>query len=237
MGTEMTRRQAIRTGLGLAGASGLLWTPALAAGKEFWNEKKPESWTEEERHELLTKSPWAKEPTTKYDGGGGANMTRGMSTNRRGGISAGGARTPSNGTPTIPDKFPSVVRWESALPVREATGNVSKDDPAANYILKISGDLPMLSPASDDETESEYARRLEPLKQFTKLEKKGDPIYLTDMRYDGKGANAGALFFFVRNDLITLDDKAVTLVTKLGPISVKVKFTLHDMMYHGKLEL
>jgi hypothetical protein len=137
----------------------------------------------------------------------------------------------------MPDKFPSVVRWGSALPIREATGNVSKDDPAANYILKISGDLPMLSPATDDETDSEYARRLEPLKQFTKLEKKGDPIYLTGIRYEGKGASAGSLFYFVRNDLITLDDKTVTLVTKLGPISVKVKFAVHDMIYRGKLEL
>lgn len=234
----MTRRDALRTGLGLASfAAAGLWTPAEAAGKEFWNEKKPEDWTTEERQEMLTRSPWAKEPSTNYDGGGGAAVTRGMSTNRHGGVSPGGARTPSSGSPKVPDKFPSVVRWESALPIREANGNSLKDDPAANYILKIIGDLPMLSPASDDETESEYRRRLDPLKSFTKLEKKGDAIYLSDMRYDGKGANAGALFFFVRNDLITLDDKTVTLVTKLGPIGVKVKFTLHDMIYRGKLEL
>jgi hypothetical protein len=41
----------------------------------------------------------------------------------------------------------------------------------------------------------------------------------------------------VRNDLITLDDKTVTFVTKLGPIDVKVKFTLKDMVYQGKLAL
>jgi hypothetical protein len=29
----------------------------------------------------------------------------------------------------------------------------------------------------------------------------------------------------------------VTFVTKLGPIDVKCKFTVKDMMYRGKLEL
>src|ERR1700722_8560502 len=104
MGTEMTRREAIRTGLGLAGASSLLWTPAFAAGKEFWNEKKPEDWTEEERHDLLTKSPWAKEPSTSYDGGGGAAIGRSPSATRRGQPGRGAASL--SRSHHTPDKFP-----------------------------------------------------------------------------------------------------------------------------------
>ena len=46
-----------------------------------------------------------------------------------------------------------------------------------------------------------------------------------------------ALFYFVRNDLITLSDHTVTFVTKLGPIDVKAKFSTHEMVYQGKLEL
>ena len=233
----MTRRTAILTGLGLP-----LWAyaPELLAyaSKEFWNEKKPEDWTEEERLQLLTKSPWAQEPKTQYNSGPGG-LPAGRTVQTRDGRVLRGA-TPSSGSssnPGVPKSYPSIVRWESALPIREANRNKSKDDPAANYILRVSGELPMLSLASDDETESEYAQRLDNLKQFTKLEKKGDPIYLSNLRHEGKGEEEGALFYFVRNDLITLDDKTVTFVTKLGPIDVKCKFTLKDMVYQGKLEL
>jgi hypothetical protein len=235
MGIEITRREAIMAGMGLTLTGPL---QASAAANEFWNLKKPQDWTDDERRELLIKSPWAKEPSTNYESGGAAAAGRGAVASRSSRTVRSNSTAPgSSGNPKVPDKFPSVVRWESALPIREANFNESKDDPAANYILKITGELPMLGLASDDETQDEYARRLDPLKQFTKLEKKGEPIYLTKIGFGGKGPDAGALFYFVRNDLITLDDKAVTLVTKLGPISVKVKFTLHDMIYQGKLEL
>jgi hypothetical protein len=232
----MTRRDAVRLAIGAAAASG--GARAFAA-KEFWNEKKPSEWTDAECEELLTRSPWAKEPTTSFNAGVGALNPRGQSSgsSNRGRRGAAGASADPAANPTVPGHFRSVVRWESALPIREANHNQSKDDPAANYILNVMGELPMLGQASNDETESEYAHRLEMLKQYTKLEKKGEPIYLSDIRYQGKGANAGALFYFVRNDLISLADRTVTFVTKLGPLDVKVKFPLHDMIYQGKLEL
>ena len=222
----MTRRTALLIGLGL---------PALAyTPNEFWDEKDPKDWTDAERQELLTKSPWAKEPTVKYNSGPGGAPARpgygGMS--RRGGRVPAGAGNTSSNAP-VPSHFDAVVRWESALPIREASKNKLKDDPAANYILCVTGDLPMLGRQSDDETEDQFAQRLDMLKQYTKLEKKGDPIYLVKMGY----SNDGALFYFERNDLIRLDDKQVTFVTKLGPIDVKAKFTLKEMVYRGKLEL
>jgi hypothetical protein len=231
----MTRRDAIRLGIVAGVACPSAWA---FAPKEFWNEKQPADWTEEERQELLTHSPWAKEPTTNYNSGPAAvPVGKSVSTSRtRGGGANGRGSSNAGNDPKVPGKYQSVIRWESALPIREANHNKSKDDPAANYILKAIGDLPMLQQGTD-ETESGYAHRLEMLKQYTKLEKKGEPIYLTDMRYDGKGQEGGALFYFVRNDLISLSDKTVTFVTKLGPIEVKVKFTLHEMLYQGKLEL
>jgi len=229
----MTRRTAIRFGLNAAAAA---CTPAWAFdSKEFWNEKKPGDWTQEERQELLTKSPWAKEVSTSFNSGPNVGGTRTVSTVR--GPRTVAAPNNASGPAPNPGKMRSILRWDSALPIREANHNESKDDPAANYILNLTGDLPMLGPNSDDETEDEYARRMDPLKQFTKLEKKGDPIYLSDMRYKGTRGSEGALFYFVRNDLITLSDHTVTFVTKLGPIEVKVKFPLHDMLYQGKLEL
>lgn len=222
-----------------------LGLPAWASSAaEFWNQKKPEDWTEEECRELLTKSPWAKEAVIKFN-----DAVGGLSSNPRGRTMSGGyggygRRTDSvpiapGGSGTGPEgKYTAVVRWESALPIREATHNQSKDDPAANYILNVVGDVPMLGRQSNDETEDEFQQRMEMLKQYTKLEKKGDPIYLVKMAYQkGPPATSGTLFYFERNDLITTHDGTVTFVTKLGPLDLKCKFSTREMMYQGKLEL
>ncbi len=228
------RRTAILTGLGIPA----FFTQKCLAAKEFWDEKPPKDWTDTERNELLTKSPWAKEAAVHYNAGAGM-MTSGARTaqmSRR-----GGRVSTDSGVTQSPDKYRTIVRWESALPIREANRNISKDDPAANYILGLSGDVPMLGPMAEDESQSEYEHRLEMLKQYTKLEKKGEPIYLTRMGYRAASKKDGddgvALFYFVRNDLITLEDHTVTFVTKLGPVDVKVKFSTHEMQYRGRVEL
>jgi hypothetical protein len=48
---------------------------------------------------------------------------------------------------------------------------------------------------------------------------------------------AGTLFYFSRGLALRPEDKNVTFSTKLGPIDVKCRFTLKDMMYRGNLEL
>jgi hypothetical protein len=227
MHITMTRRTAILLGLGI---------PTLTyAQKEFWEEKDPKDWTEAERLELLTKSPWARAATTKYNSGaGGIGMAGAGSNNRRyGGRVANTGNSSAKDPVALPNHYDTIVRWESSLPIREATRNKSKDDPAANYILCVTGDLPMLGKNSNDETQDEYAQRLDMLKQYTKLEKHGDPIYLARMGYN----KDGGLFYFERNDLIRPSDHEVTFVTKLGPIDVKCKFAVKEMMYRGKLEL
>jgi hypothetical protein len=208
---------------------------------EFWNAKKPEDWTDEERKQLLAKSPWARDAAVKYNAGPGglgaprSGMNRGYG---RVGTGRGVANPDATSGPTSAGNYTAVVRWESALPVREANHHLLKDDPAANYILAVDGDLPMLGRHSADESETEFQQRLDMLKQYTKLEKKGDPIFLNKIGYPpGPAATSGTLFYFERNDLITLGDHTVTFVTKLGPIDVKVKFPLKEMMYQGKLEL
>src|SRR5271154_2680122 len=53
----MTRRTAMLVSMGLPAALPALCYPP----REFWNEKKPADWTDDERQEMLTKSPWARE--------------------------------------------------------------------------------------------------------------------------------------------------------------------------------
>src|SRR5580658_3754804 len=109
---HVTRRTAIGWGWGAAAAA---CVPAWAfAPKEFWNERKPEEWTEEERQELLTKSPWAKEASTSFFGGPNVAGGRTETTNR----GQRTVRTSTGGGPAPdPGKMRSIVRWESALPI------------------------------------------------------------------------------------------------------------------------
>ncbi len=220
----MTRRDALIISLAL---------PAhlKAAAAPFWDTKDPKDWTDAERTELLTRSPWAHTVSVHYDQGPGG-LNRGPSNSRRGRSAAPGLPAP-NGAPTLAPTE-ALVRWESALPIREADRNRLKDDPAANYIISVTGDLPMLGEKSTKETEADFQGRQEALKQYTKIEKKGDSIYLARV---GPARESGTLFYFDRNDLIRLQDHQVTFVTRLGPIEVKAKFTLKDMVYRGKLEL
>jgi hypothetical protein len=222
----MTRRTAILVGLGV---------PALAySPKEFWDEKDSKDWTDDERQTLLTKSPWARVATVKYNAGAsGFGMMGAGGNTRRGGRVANPGNSSAKDPAPLPTHYDAVVRWESALPVREATRNQSKDDPAANYILCVTGDLPMLGKNSNDESQEDYAARMDMLKQYTKLEKRGDPIFLVRMGYN----KDGGLFYFERNDLIRPEDHEVTFVTKLGPIDVKCKFAVKEMIFRGKLEL
>src|SRR6202046_5456260 len=67
---EFGRRRFLRRSLMAALGSGVTFTSAsrLFAATEFWNARDPSTWTEEEIHMLITKSPWAKEaaPTIKH---------------------------------------------------------------------------------------------------------------------------------------------------------------------------
>ncbi len=73
------------------------------------------------------------------------------------------------------------------------------------------------------------------LKQYTRLERKNAPIYLSKVIFQSATETR---FYFERTEPIFPDDKQVTFVTKLGPLEAKAKFILKEMVYQGrKLEL
>jgi hypothetical protein len=249
----LTRRAALRIGLGIPAAFAAAQAHA-AVSREFWNNKPPSEWTHDEIQELLNRSPWAKDASVSYDGGpGGASAGR---TGRIGGGGGFGGRrggyggnpgavgripgSPQSGPVGDDQLFKSVVRWESALPVREATHAATTDKIPDWYVIALIGDLPIMGgPANEDEDGVQNERRLEMLRQYTKIEKKGDPIFLSKAEPTPKGSSSGSgtLFYFPRTDSILVDDKQVTFVTKFGPYEAKARFTLKDMLYHGRLEL
>jgi hypothetical protein len=223
----MTRREILMLSLA---AVPVLCSPA----GEFWNEKKSGDWTDQEIQELLTRSPWAKEGAVSVFGGaGGSLLNRNGAMNRSGNMSSTG-RQRTNTTQTqsgdAPDlRYKAIVRWQSALPVREALKDQSTPGFADSYIIAVVGDLALADPDAD---EAQRESRLDMMKQYTKLDRHGGAIPLTNIE---TVKNLGTLFYFPRAEPIK--DGQVTFTTKMGPVEVKCKFTVKEMMYHGKLEL
>jgi hypothetical protein len=64
-----------------------------------------------------------------------------------------------------------------------------------------------------------------------------DPIQASDVKTGGNEQKGVVLFLFPKTAPFSLDDKDVEFSTKLGPILVKQKFHLKDMVFNGKLDL
>jgi hypothetical protein len=131
-----------------------------------------------------------------------------------------------------------VVRWDSALPIRLASKS-SLENVADYYLIYVSG-LPMLRGRSRDSSEtSDSGTVLDFLKNATSLQRKGkDPIAPERVEIVHNSGQEGILFTFPRRPgSIAPADKDVTFVTSVGPLRIKAKFSLKDMLYQGRLEL
>jgi hypothetical protein len=213
-------------GLGFPGALAIFPGGAFAS-KEFWNEKMPAEWTEAEIQQLLNKSPWAKDGSITDTGQRGPLSSGVRPAGRRAG--RGAATSASTVGTGASIKWKATVRWESALPVRAALNRGAAGEAPADYILNVLGNVPGVDPDSSGDV----------LKANTILEHKGDEIKLKKVEPAPQNALSadGTLFYFSRALALRLEDREVTFTTKLGPLDVKCKFALKDMLYRGKLEL
>jgi hypothetical protein len=210
------------------GIPGLAAVPAEAFfSKEFWNEKMPADWTAAQVQQLLSKSPWAKDGSITDTGQRGPLSSAARPASRRSGRVAPSQSAPASTGASI--KWKATVRWESALPVRAALNRGVPGDAPADYILNVLGNVPGVDPNSSTDI----------LKANTTLEHKGDEIKLS--KVEPAPANDlsadGTLFYFSRVLALRLEDREVSFTTKLGPLDIKCKFALKDMLYRGKLEL
>lgn len=188
---------------------------------------------------MLQNSPWAKPAGISFfnnspggDYGFGGRESAGLSGRRvtsRGGATQGAPKGRANESVA----FQAVVRWGSAQPVRAALKTRPEDDAAAYYIIELIGDVPAFA-APDDDNPAANQQRVEMLRQSTKLERRGgDPIFLDRV----ESIAAGTRFYFSRRDPIKPSNKEVTFTTILGPLAIKAKFSLKEMLYRGKLDL
>ena len=226
-----------------ASIAALAISTGLAASQDFWDQKDAKDWTPDEVKEMLSQSPWAKPANITFfnnspggdDGFADGRAAAGLSNQRVGGRQRSSARTGKTKAPASdPGTFQAIVRWETSRPVRAAEKSRPDEGDSGFYILSLNGDLPDFARPNDEESAEARQQRVEMLRESTKLERKGgSAIYLERL----EPGPMGTRFYFSRIDPITPANKEVTFTTKMGPLEIKVKFPLKEMMYKGKLEL
>ena len=236
---------------------------ALGAA-EFWERKKFSEWTEKEVRKMLNDSPWARPVEIRVDAMGGARAGGGGGRRRGGGggggfdASAGsmggadegmgGGMGRGGGGMPMPEAVPTItvyVRWRTALPVKQALVRARFGDEAAtspdaakflsaqetHHIIEIAGvPMPMLRIKPDQ------------LKAGAQLRiKDKPPIQAVDLKAGRDENRINLYLIFPRQQdgtpVIVLEDKEVEVLLKAGPLDIRRKFRLKDMIFEGKLEI
>ncbi len=185
-----------------------------------------------------------------FPGSGGGIGFPGGGVGFPGGGGRQGGGYPGGGNDGGRERITATVRWESALPIQEAL-RIGAADEKPNpefekyYVIALIGDLSAnngrrrSSDTSDDDDDNRTRsdRRIDELKESARLERKDGPIALEKVEEGSRvgSRGPGVYFYFDRKADVSMDDKLVNFSTKLGRMEVKAKFTMKEMLYHGKL--
>jgi hypothetical protein len=235
----------------------LLLFALCAWAADFW-QKPPDQWSDKDVQKMLTNSPWAREYTLSLppgqgfgDAGGGAPEGGGGGGGRggRGGGGGGGGEGGGGGgapgSTNVQQMPPQViVRWQSALPIRQAFVRVKfgaqagtspeakqiVDRAEMEYVIVLSGNLKRLLMPSPTLQKDFMA--------VSELSVKGkDPVRPSAVDIALQQDANDMVFHFPRTTPFTADDKEIEFETKFGQIPIKVKFKPKEMVYSGKLEM
>ncbi|MBL8210001.1 MAG: hypothetical protein JNK87_04785 [Bryobacterales bacterium] len=220
-----------------------------------WKEGGFPQWPENKVLKLLTDSPWSKPRTVPlqwhkqedrpftYKDVPGADHSQ----NRPGGGTIGGSPVGGIGKakPKLPDQADLIVRWASALPVRQAVALYKQRDenldagklpelvgPAAtDYVVEIFGTPAMLAHRGVESVEA-VVRNGTVLKS-----KSGRTWKPSRVKVTTNGDTLGILIYFPRTPAITATDKELEFSADLQILRVEERFKLGAMQYGGALEL
>ena len=195
-------------------------------------------------------------------GGGGGGMGGGGGLGGGGGDmggGGGGGGMGGGGMPSMP-QIKAMIRWETAAPIIQAGQRKWPASVAGHYLISVTG-LPMpgagggrggrgpqqpqqfqASQAPPPQMDPQQRARLavERLKESSHLDRKGkDPIAPAQIEIgQARDGSSVLMFLFPKGSQpIEAADKEVTFITAMGPLGVKAKFALKDMMVKAQLEL
>ena len=231
---------------------------------DFWQSKPFAEWSEKDAQRMVENSPWSKAVSVGLGtdgpaaGKGGRRGASGMGETASDAAQSGrmnddpmgdvGGRGSRNrvGEESGPVNATTLtVRWQSALPVREALvklkyGKESATSPEAKkfleapetaYVVAVGGIIPGMIRG-----DNESAKKA--LMEQSSLAAKGkDALRPADIQV-GRAARGTEIYFvFPKSAEFSVDDKEIEFATKIGSFAVRQKFKLKDMMFEGKLAL
>ncbi len=215
---------------------------SAAASQPFWNTKEPAEWSESEIDTLITSSPWAHRfslsiagatddygppisqvPSNTGGGGWGIPGTIGLPRTR--------TSSPGPYPRTSRMQVDGIVRWESALPIREALRSRVPEQFKDSLVISLSG-IPVNMDSAGRRTFD-----LETIRQSARIEYEG-AARTPELVQNGplsSGMTRSVLLGFSRNKVaLSGSSGSIVFSGRLAGTPFKVKFKPADMMYRGK---
>ena len=229
---------------------------------EPWQSKPFADWTDKDVQKVLNNSPWSRSvvvpggPTAGDRSAGrplqdptltpGVSMPSDAPVNTIGGKASpggGGGGAPRSDPGFDLRTIPLTVRWQSALPVKQALARLKYGAEAATspeakkflddntvYLIAVAGLPPTLGFSSFNLMKNQIIAE-------TSLSSKGKNLRPSDVILAPPSKVVETFFVFQKTTPFTADDKDVEFSTRLGALDVHCKFRLKDMLYNGALEL
>jgi hypothetical protein len=236
-----------------------LFSAVLLAANASWQDKEASDWNEDEVKQVMSDSPWAKMVTPQYsqddssrragNGGGGRGMGGGgigiggigislPGMGRRypqgGGYPQGGSDN-GRGDRNYDNPTELTLRWESALPIREAELKAKETNAPSvdenHYAIAIFG-VPSRMASGDRRSLEDTLRKQAVLKRDGKKDIKPSGVEVLN-REDGPVI----VYLFPKSSEISKSDRRVEFDGQIGKLKFAEPFYLEDMVYRGKLEL
>jgi len=221
----------------------------LIAGDQAWRDKRVAEWNEEDARRVLDDSPWAKTvtPVTNRTNSGqrrSGGMGRGgglggigigipgVGMGRRGGMGRGYPTDTGSGAAPV---HTLTLRWESALPVREAelkareTNAPTVDD--SHYAIAVYG-VPGRMVSGGAQALSNDLKKEAAIKREGKKDLKPSSVEILQ-RDDGPVI----IYSFPRSTEITPSDNKLEFRAQIGSLKFTQAFILDEMVFQGHLEL
>jgi len=201
----------------------------LSAADPSWKGKPVSDWTEQDAHQILTDSPWAKPVTA------GLMRIQTEDERREGGDMGQPHGVGVDGMKRAPGFVRLAVRWETALPVRVAELKVREIEPPTvegdGYKIAVYG-IPGAFLKGDPLTLGNPLKKLASLKREGKKDVKPSSVEVFQ-RPDGMVV----VYLFPLSAEIARNDTALEFEAVIGRIVLRQSFDLREMQFQGRLEL
>ena len=204
---------------------------ALMAADEAWKNKQFPEWTEDDAKALLKDSPWVKTVAATLVKPSGKEVQVSTGFGRRKHRETSDTAAPANTKPPM-----LTLRWESALPVREAelkARDVTAPalDDEDHYAIAVYG-IPRAMLKDDSKVMAEDLKRQALLKREGKKDTRPSSVEIL-LRDDGPVV----LYLFPKSAEFDWRDHKIEFDAQLPGLKFTQAFSFDDMTFHGKLEL